>query len=89
MRLSGRGAIITGAASGIGLASVRLFAEEGARVVAVDLPASGIETLFAGMSDIADWHKTSLSPDSSVWSRSNSVSLGLFTRPAGARRAAA
>lgn len=46
-------AVITGAASGIGLASVKLFAEEGARIVAVDLPASAIETLFSGMSDIA------------------------------------
>ena len=37
-RLSGRRAIITGAASGIGKASVALFAAEGAKVLAVDLP---------------------------------------------------
>jgi NAD(P)-dependent dehydrogenase (short-subunit alcohol dehydrogenase family) len=36
-RLSGRVAVITGAGGGIGLASVRRFAEEGARVVAVDI----------------------------------------------------
>jgi NAD(P)-dependent dehydrogenase (short-subunit alcohol dehydrogenase family) len=37
MRLSGKRAIVTGAASGIGRASAILFAAEGASVVAVDL----------------------------------------------------
>ena len=41
-RLEGRRAIITGAASGIGFASASLFAEEGARVLAVDLPGRGL-----------------------------------------------
>jgi NAD(P)-dependent dehydrogenase (short-subunit alcohol dehydrogenase family) len=36
-RLAGRVAVVTGAGSGIGLATVRRFAAEGARVVAVDL----------------------------------------------------
>jgi NAD(P)-dependent dehydrogenase (short-subunit alcohol dehydrogenase family) len=36
-RLDGRVAVITGAGSGIGLATTRRFASEGARVVAVDL----------------------------------------------------
>ncbi len=41
-RLDGRVAVITGAGSGIGLATVRRFAAEGARVVAVDIDqASG------------------------------------------------
>lgn len=39
-RLAGKAALVTGAASGIGLATVRRFAEEGARVLAVDLDAA-------------------------------------------------
>jgi len=40
MRLEGKTAIVTGAASGIGAATAGLFAEEGARVLAVDLPGT-------------------------------------------------
>src|SRR5690348_12625621 len=42
MRLENRVAIVTGAASGIGQASAQLFAAEGARVLAVDLPNKGL-----------------------------------------------
>lgn len=38
MRLSGRAAIVTGAASGIGHACAQLFANAGAKVLAIDLP---------------------------------------------------
>lgn len=57
MRLEGKLAIVTGAASGIGAATAALFADEGARVLAVDLPGTrlprahgsrpGVETLEA------------------------------------------
>jgi NAD(P)-dependent dehydrogenase (short-subunit alcohol dehydrogenase family) len=40
-RLQDRVAVITGAASGIGLATAHRFAAEGARVIAVDVDASG------------------------------------------------
>ena len=36
-RLEGRVAVVTGAGSGIGLATVRRFASEGARLVCVDI----------------------------------------------------
>ncbi|HAJ47742.1 MAG TPA: NAD(P)-dependent oxidoreductase, partial [Alphaproteobacteria bacterium] len=42
MRLRDRVAIITGAASGIGAATARLFSQEGALVLAVDLPGRGL-----------------------------------------------
>ena len=41
-RLAGRRAIVTGAASGIGRASAELFANEGARVLAVDRPGADL-----------------------------------------------
>ncbi len=52
-RLAGKIAIVTGAASGIGAASAKLFAEEGARVLAVDRPESEIATVHAGSNAIA------------------------------------
>jgi meso-butanediol dehydrogenase / (S,S)-butanediol dehydrogenase / diacetyl reductase len=41
MRLSGKAAVITGAASGIGLATARLFGQGGARLVLGDLDEAG------------------------------------------------
>jgi len=57
-RLSGKRAIITGAASGIGRATLLLFAREGARVLAVDrevaaLDAAVTEAAAAGGSALA------------------------------------
>jgi 3-oxoacyl-[acyl-carrier protein] reductase len=48
MRLSGKIAVVTGAASGIGRASAHLFAQEGARVLAVDLSAGRLEEAHHG-----------------------------------------
>jgi NAD(P)-dependent dehydrogenase (short-subunit alcohol dehydrogenase family) len=52
-RLEGKVCVITGTASGIGAASARLFAEEGARVVGIDLDAAaeGELTIEADVSD--------------------------------------
>lgn len=76
-RLSGKVAIISGAASGIGRASAKLFAAEGASVVATDLAAGVEETVreihAAGgkavyligdaghEDDVADWVETARS----------------------------
>ncbi len=45
--IAGRTAIVTGAASGMGRATAHLFADEGARVVVVDLNAEGVEAVAA------------------------------------------
>ena len=52
-RLEGKVCVITGAASGIGAETARLFAEEGARVVGVDL-SEGAEGELALQADVAD-----------------------------------
>ncbi|HWC07416.1 MAG TPA: glucose 1-dehydrogenase [Solirubrobacterales bacterium] len=55
-RLEGKVCVITGTASGIGAESARLFAEQGARVVGIDLDkehAEGETTIEADVSDEA------------------------------------
>lgn len=58
MRLKDRVAIITGAASGIGAATAQLFAENGARVLAVDLPRKGLVDAHAQHAGIATLEKS-------------------------------
>jgi NAD(P)-dependent dehydrogenase (short-subunit alcohol dehydrogenase family) len=53
MDLENRVAIITGAASGIGAACARAFAARGARVVAVDIDASGAEQVAREIGGLA------------------------------------
>lgn len=51
VKLSGKTALVTGAGSGMGLAIAKLFAKEGARVVAVDMNGDAVE---AAVRDIKD-----------------------------------
>ena len=62
MRLQGKIAIVTGAASGIGKASAALFAAEGARVIAADrTEAEGLVAADAGSEDdVQDLVQTAL-----------------------------
>lgn len=53
MRLKGKSALVTGAASGFGAGIARRFAQEGAMVVLMDLNLAGAEEVAAGVGSAA------------------------------------
>jgi NAD(P)-dependent dehydrogenase (short-subunit alcohol dehydrogenase family) len=65
-RLEGRTAIITGGASGIGAASVRLFAEEGARVLIADMQRERGEALAHSLGDAAVFRAVDVTREADV-----------------------
>jgi NAD(P)-dependent dehydrogenase (short-subunit alcohol dehydrogenase family) len=59
--LTGKVAIVTGGASGIGRATAQLFAGEGAKVVVADLAVEEGEALAAELGDAVAFHRTDVS----------------------------
>ena len=49
--IEGKGAVVTGAAGGIGSATAQMFAQEGARVLAVDLEQEAVDAVVATFPD--------------------------------------
>jgi NAD(P)-dependent dehydrogenase (short-subunit alcohol dehydrogenase family) len=65
-RLDGKRVVITGAASGIGAATARLFVAEGARVVLADVDAARGDKLAADLGDRAAFVATDVSREADV-----------------------
>lgn len=65
-RLEGKTAIITGGASGIGAATVRLFIEEGARVLIADTQTERGEELARQLGDAAAFHRVDVTREDDV-----------------------
>jgi NAD(P)-dependent dehydrogenase (short-subunit alcohol dehydrogenase family) len=65
-RLAGKRAIITGAGSGIGLATARLFAAQGAQILAVDRDTSRLEGLAGEGAERIVPHHANCSRDADV-----------------------
>jgi NAD(P)-dependent dehydrogenase (short-subunit alcohol dehydrogenase family) len=65
-RLQDKVVVITGGSSGIGRASVELFAEEGARVVVGDIDAAAGEELVAAVGDAVAFQRTDVTREEDI-----------------------
>lgn len=65
-RLEGKVAVVTGGASGIGEATVRLFVAEGARCVIADVQDDRGNTLQTEMGGLAAYHRTDVTREEDV-----------------------
>ena len=65
-RLAGRTAVITGAASGIGAGTARLFVEEGARVIVADMQVDAGRALVDELGDAARFAEVNVLDESQV-----------------------
>ena len=78
-KLSGKVAVITGAASGIGLAATKLFAKEGASVLAIDVDAGALKTAVGELGWLnvtrVSVMKSELRHSGSIYTRLASVEL--------------
>lgn len=78
-RLEGQVAVITGGASGIGEATVRLFVEEGARVVIADIQDEKGEALASSLGEAAVYRHTDVSQEADVQAAVN-LAVSAFGR---------
>ncbi len=93
MDISGKVAILTGGASGLGLATVRKLASEGARAVILDLPSSEgkrvAEELGAGAvfvaADVIDPHQVQAADPSRRSDPDGTTLMGVDSAPGAGR----
>lgn len=65
MQIAGSSAIVTGGASGLGLATVRSLVESGARVIAIDLPSANTDALTA-LGDMVEFAPADVTDEAAV-----------------------
>lgn len=65
MEIAGTSALVTGGASGLGLATVEALAKSGARVVAIDLPSANTDQL-AGLGDAVQFLPADVTDEDAV-----------------------